>query len=84
MPKPKGKPVRITTFVDSDHAYDIETRSYVTVVFLLLKKNLNTMVQQLAEYRENLNLCLVSGGHDNCHGIYHINALQAQNSRISY
>ena len=38
MPTPKGKPVRITTFVDADHAHDTETRRSVTGILHLLNK----------------------------------------------
>ena len=37
--EPNGKPVRINTFVDADHAHDIDIRRSVTGVLILLNKN---------------------------------------------
>ena len=39
MPYPKLNPIRIATFVDTDHAHDIETRHSFTGVFMFLNKN---------------------------------------------
>ena len=38
MPDPKGKPVRITTFIDADHVHDIETIQSVTGLTVFLNK----------------------------------------------
>ena len=35
-PKPKGKPVRLTVYVDANHAHDLVTRRSVTGIVLLL------------------------------------------------
>ena len=35
-PKPKGKPVRLTIYVDANHAHDLVTRRSVTGIVLLL------------------------------------------------
>jgi len=37
-PKPKGKPVVISVYFDSDHAHDLETRRSVTGVLLFVNK----------------------------------------------
>ena len=36
MPDPRGKPVRITVYLDADHAHDVVTRRSVTGIFILL------------------------------------------------
>lgn len=36
MPEPRGKPIRITCFKDSDHAHDVVTRRSVTGILLFL------------------------------------------------
>ena len=38
MPDLKVKPIIITTFVDADHAHDLETRRFVTGVLMFLNK----------------------------------------------
>ena len=38
MPTPRGKPVRITVYVDADHAHDLVTRRSVTGILLFLNK----------------------------------------------
>lgn len=38
MPKPRGKPIRITVSVDTDHAHDLVTRRSVTGIILFLNK----------------------------------------------
>jgi hypothetical protein len=49
MPEPKGKPIQITTYFDSDHAHDIQTRRSVTGALLYLN---NTPVQSYSK-RQN-------------------------------
>ena len=36
MPDPRGKPVRITVYLDADHAHDVVTRRSVTGILMLL------------------------------------------------
>ena len=36
MPDPQGKSVRITVYLDADHAHDVVTRRSVTGIFILL------------------------------------------------
>ena len=38
MPKPKGKPVRITVYVDADHAHDQITRRLITGIIVMVNK----------------------------------------------
>ena len=38
MPKPKGKPVRITVYVDADHAHDQITRRSITGIIVMINK----------------------------------------------
>ena len=36
LPEPKGKPVKITVYVDADHAHDQVTKKTVTGIILFL------------------------------------------------
>jgi hypothetical protein len=38
MPVPLGKPIRLTTYFDANHAYDLDTRRSVTGVLLFANK----------------------------------------------
>ena len=47
MPKPLGKPVRITCYVNDDHAHCKLTRRSVTGVFLFINNMLNSTSENM-------------------------------------
>ena len=51
MPIPNGKEVKITTYVDADHAHDLVTRCSVTGIFLFIN---NTPVKWYSK-RQNIS-----------------------------
>ena len=51
MPKPKGKPMRITCYVDADHAHDVVTRRSVTGIVLLIN---NTPVRWISKRQKTV------------------------------
>ena len=63
---PIRKPIRIITFVDVDHIYDLKTRQYVTGILILTLKPYQK-VQTVVEFHGNNNLWLRTGGYDNFH-----------------
>ena len=50
-PKPKGKPVRLTIYVDANHAHDLVTRRSVTGIVLLLN---NTLVRWVCKRQKTV------------------------------
>ena len=46
MPKPKGRPARLTCYVDADHAHDVVTRRSITGILLFVN---NTPVKWISK-----------------------------------
>ena len=51
MPEPKGKPVRITVYVDADHAHDVVTRRSVSGILLMLN---NTPIRWVSKRQKTV------------------------------
>ena len=51
MPTPKGNHVRITVFVDADHAHDQLTRRSVTGIILFIN---NTLVKWMSKWQKTV------------------------------
>ena len=51
MPAQKGKPVRITVYVDADHAHDVVTRRSVTGILLMLN---NTPIRWISKRQKTV------------------------------